>query len=103
MAFPIFKLLGELQNITDGCTTEAVKALVIVTDNTDILLFSSQKKYKLFLDIVRILVLVNHQILNLVSDFFQNLWIIFDKIICFRLDSRKIQEVVFFQDVLILL
>ena len=64
-AFAVFEFLRELQNISDGGSSEAIKALIIVSNHTDILTISSEKKDKLLLNIICILILIDHNVSDL--------------------------------------
>ena len=59
-------LLLEGQNVLNGGTAEAVDALVIVADDTDILIAVSQQAGKQILNMVGILILVHQHIAELV-------------------------------------
>ena len=72
-AFPLLKFIGELKYISNRSPTEAVKALIVVTNHADVLLASGEKEDKLFLNIVGILILIDHNMsylrLYLIQDF----------------------------------
>lgn len=57
--------MRKFQYISDRRATEAVQALIVVSDNTDVLMLSAEQKYELLLNVVRILILVNHDIVDL--------------------------------------
>ena len=65
LAFSVRKLVREFKNITDSCTSETIQALIVITHNTDITVFTSKHKDNPFLNVVCILIFVNHKILYL--------------------------------------
>ena len=61
--------MWEFQNISDRCTSETVQALIVVTDNTNILMLSTEQEYELLQNVVRILILVDHDVVDFCSEF----------------------------------
>ena len=100
--FTIRKLLRELQYISDGCSAKTVETLVIVTNYTDVLSVSGEKKYQLLLDKVRILIFINHEVCNLGTQFIQYFFIFPKKMIGFNLNRRKVHQISFSENVAIL-
>ena len=84
-AFPFFEFLWELQNISDRGPTETVKALIVVAYHTDILFPSGEKKDKLFLNIVGILILIDHNVSYLRPYLIQDFRVFIQEIIGFHL------------------
>lgn len=58
------EVVGELENVANSWSTEPIKALVIIANHADIVAFVCQCKDELFLDVVDVLVFVDHQILE---------------------------------------
>ena len=102
-ALAVRELLRKLQDITDGRTTEAVQALVIVTDHADVLSFSCEEEHKLLLDEVRVLVLIDHDVRDLGAQLVKNLRIILQEMVGFDLDGRKVHQIAFREDFTVLL
>ena len=92
-AFAVRKLLRKLQDVTDGGTSEAVQALVIVTDHTDVLAVSCEEEHKLLLDEVRVLVFVHHDVRDLGAQFLQNPGVVPEQMIGFNLNRREVHQI----------
>ncbi len=60
--------LGEFEDVADRGTAEAVEALVFVADNAEVACRFREFEEDLFLDVVGVLVLVNHDKLYVASD-----------------------------------
>ena len=63
------ELFGELQDVTNGRAAEAVKALIIVANDTDVAAGLPQQQRQLFLDVIGVLILIDHYILDLLVHF----------------------------------
>ena len=84
------KFARKFQYITDCGTTETVKALIIVTDNTNVFSLSRKEENKLLLDIIGILIFVNHDVRDFSLQFHQNIRIFCQEFICLNLNRWKI-------------
>ena len=100
-AHSVRKLMRKFQYISDRRATEAVQALIVVSDNTDVLMLSAEQKYELLLNVVRILILVNHDIVDLRAELGKYLRVIRQEPVCLGLNGRKVHQVVFGQHFLI--
>ena len=94
-AFAIGKLLRKFQDVSDGCTAETVQALVIVSDHADILSFPGEEKHELLLNIVRVLVFIDHDMRDRRAKLIQNALVIAEKPICLYLDGGEIHQIRF--------
>ena len=94
-AFASGKLLRKFQYISDGRTAETVQALVIVSDHADILPFTGEEKHELLLDIVRVLVFIDHDMRDRGAELVQNVLVIAEKPICLYLDGGEIHQIRF--------
>ena len=63
----VLKCIFKRKNIFDCSTTEFVDTLVIITDNADVSVFACKQAYKLILHLVSILILIDHDVLELIS------------------------------------
>jgi len=87
MAFAVGKLLREFQNISDSRTAETVQTLIVVSDHADILSFPGKEKHELFLNVVCVLVFIDHDVRNRRAELVQNIFVIAEKPICLYLDG----------------
>ena len=72
----IGELVSEIENIVNVRTTERVDALVVVADDTDTAVCLRQQTDDVHLRIVRVLILVNKNILKLLSVLFPYLTVV---------------------------
>ena len=98
-----WKVFLELEDVSDSCASEPIKALVIVTDNANIVTVSCEAENQTLLDVVRILVLVDHQVAKLLVVLASYLWTLFEHPQGFNLDPGEIQHVVVVDEVLVCL
>ena len=87
--------MRKFQYISDGRTAETVQALVIVSDHADILPFTGEEKHELLLDIVRVLVFIDHDMRDRGAELVQNVLVIAEKPICLYLDGGEIHQIRF--------
>ena len=66
------EFLWEIQDIIDIGTTETINGLVIIADNTDIVLRRNQKRQQFMLRRVRVLIFIDHDILDFFLQFCLN-------------------------------
>ena len=102
-AFALGKTGRELKNVPDGGTSETVHALVIIAHHADVLLITCQQEYQLFLNVVRILVFINHDIADALSELIKHLRMLHQHVISFCLYGGEIHGTVAFQKFLITL
>ena len=69
----IRKRLFKAQNVFNGCTAEFINTLIVIADNTEIAAAFREEFDEQILCVVGILVLVHHNIAELVLEVFQNI------------------------------
>ena len=99
--FRLRVVLFKMQNIVNICSTKAINALVIITYYTQIFIAVCKVLYQLILQVIRILVLIHHDISVLLLILLQNLRTLFKKLQNIHDKVIKIQTPIFLQDCLI--
>ena len=87
--------LRKSQNISDGCSTEAINALVIIPHHEDLLRTAPKKTDELLLDEIRILILIDHDVPDPFLQLVKDLRIGRKKRICLLLQAGEINEMPF--------
>ena len=87
--------LRKSQNISNGCPTKAINALVIIPHHEDLLRRASQKTDELLLDEIRILILIDHDVADPFLQLVKDLRIGRKKRICLLLQAGEINEMPF--------
>ena len=85
--------LGELQDVSDGGPAEPVEALVVVADDADVHGVAAESQDELLLDVVRVLVLVHHDVANLPVDGLPDLRVKVDELQGLKLDVREVEPI----------
>ena len=74
------EFLREIQDIIDIGTTETINGLVIIADNTDIVLRRNQKRQQFVLRRIRVLIFIDHDILDFFLQFCLNIRMFLQKL-----------------------
>ena len=93
----VFILSLKFQNICDGCAAELVNALIVITDNTDVLISACQQAGQYILCMVGILILVRHNIMELSLIALQNVRIALQQLHSFHNNIIKVHGIGFFE------
>ena len=90
------KVVRKTEYIGHRSASKAVNTLVIITNDEDISFFASQKLYQLFLDVIGILIFIYQNIPDPPGRFFPYCLFFRKNIVCLRLESCKIEKILFF-------
>ena len=83
--FTVLKFKRKFQNISYRSPSKAVHSLIVITYNADIIPFSRNQKNELLLYEVCILILIDHNIMDLISYFIQYIFMFYQHIKRFSL------------------
>ena len=92
-----WEFVSKTQNIFDSRTTETVKGLVIIANHANAIIGSRHFQENLFLNSIRILILINHDVMDFLLNILEHLLII-KEFPHFSLNQRKIQRILFKQN-----
>ena len=100
-AIAIAELVRKLQDVSNRGTSKTVETLVVIPDNTDVMAFLGKKEGQLFLDIIRVLILIDHDILDLVMYLGENVRMPSEQLVRLKLDMSEIEPVLFGQHLVV--
>ena len=101
LAAPAWEIRRELENVADRGATKTVNGLILVTDHTDVGPLAAELEQNALLDRIRILILVDDEVRELLLQLLQHLRIRVDQRKHLRLNGREIDCVLLDQDLLI--
>ena len=92
--FVRWKFGRKFQNIADGGSAETVHALVVIADDADIPAVPRKQEHKLLLNVVRILVFIDHDIPDALLNLFKNGRVVLQHVIGPGLDRGEVHHAV---------
>ncbi len=90
----MWKFGRKFQYVADGGSAEAVHALVVIADDADIPAVPRKKEHELFLNVVRILVFIDHDIPDALLNLFKNGRVVLQHVIGSGLDRGEVHHAV---------
>ena len=96
-----FPLRRKLKNVSYRRTTKTIQTLVVIPDDANITVSLRNQENQTLLDIVSVLILVDHHIPKLFLDFLPDGFVLRKQLICYDLNGREVHRVLFVQQSLI--
>ncbi len=102
LALAVVEQRRELQNVADCGPAKAVQALVVVTHHAQIATLAREQQKDAFLNGVGVLILVHHQMSELIAQLRQHLGALLQQLQGLVLDAGKVQRIVLIEQLLVL-